>query len=248
MTVKKLLALSFLALFNSSAGAADCTADPLILQPNQWRQIALPCQPPVRTADTVKAIFGDDILSDTPEEYGTTWVIYAYKKIDGKYDYEKLDLESGFLEQGHGYWIIQTTAAAVEIDMPASSTATPTRELESPPHTKWFETELGTLAGGVGWNMLGNPYNHVYPIKQGIRVKTNDKGPTTCLGFPQVGCSLEDASKEGIFHDKLFRYNAQSKTYDILGVNDQFEVWDGFWAATLKRADTTEPKLRLVKQ
>jgi hypothetical protein len=161
MTAKKLLTLSFLALFNNSAGAADCTADPLVLQPNQWRQISLPCQPPQRTEDTVKAIFGDDILPDNLGEYGTKWVIYEYKEIDGKYDYEKLDLESGFLVQGKGYWIIQTTAAAVEIDMPASSTATPTRKLESPPYTEWFEIPLGTISGKVGWNMLGNPYNSV---------------------------------------------------------------------------------------
>jgi len=64
------------------------------LTANQWKQIALPCDP--GTSDTVNDLFGDD-LSGT---YGTHWGAFRWNGLS----YDELALGT-ILNVGEGYWI-----------------------------------------------------------------------------------------------------------------------------------------------
>lgn len=76
----------------------------------EWRQISLPRKPPAN-ANTVEAIFGDDISG----LYGTDWVVFFFDPEAGYFINPGLN---GLLKQGVGYWIYQQSGRDVLLDLP----------------------------------------------------------------------------------------------------------------------------------
>lgn len=202
----------------------------------------MPCDPVFR-ADSVADVFGGHF---DPNTYGTKWIAYSW---DGE-KYKEMPENGGrseddILKPGVGYWIIQVTGNSVVLDMPEGATATENKQCsEKAPDNKCFITGiLKTKSGGVGWNMLGNPYNVDFPVKK-LRISLGRAGggivpPNT----PQfVGFTLKDAETKKLFHGEIFRYNG--KTYDILDDKGTLSPWEAFWGATLDQADAKDLVLK----
>ncbi|MCK5831239.1 MAG: PD40 domain-containing protein [Methylococcales bacterium] len=56
------------------------------------------------------------------------------------------------------------------------------------------------------------------------------------------GCTLNEAEGLGIFHNKGWRYNPATSSYDLIA-NDKVNAWSGFWGAVLENASGLQPKL-----
>ncbi len=86
----------------------------LSLTANQWYMIALPCEV---TANTVEAVFGDDLPVAT---YGTDWRVYRRDATTDQY--VQLSL-TDTLQGGLGYWIKTKAAGGGTIDVGGDTNA-----------------------------------------------------------------------------------------------------------------------------
>ncbi len=252
MKAKSLFTILLIYVIGNHAWAAGCDAHEVTLKKGQWKQISLPCAPG-RRADTVADIFGK---SFDGAAYGTDWLVFSwdgskYIKMSEKGDSGVA--EGDFLEQGKGYWIIQAKSDSLELRMPSSASPTPT-DYQDFTGKVGFKHALSTSAA-VTWNFLGNPFINGIQLKVspgdfgvGDNPVVQTKTGTPCAkSGPTEGCGLVGANKKEIFHDVLYRYNAETEDYDKLGDGGQLRPWDGFWSATLKQAPSTDPNFILMK-
>jgi hypothetical protein len=195
-----------------------CAAQPYYLPPNQWVQISLPCAP-MNGSDSAKDIFGDDIVGN----YGSDWVVFRYDSDDHSYR----DVgETGLLNQGEFYWVINMQAEA-RIDMPASSLASPPK----------LDVPLPTHSGSPTW------FSYGFPFAQNLswdshRITTHNGDCAT-----GDGCSPAQAGAKKIVNDHAYRWNG--KAYDKVGGNEKLEAWAGYWVATLPAGHGLNPILHV---
>jgi len=184
----------------------------------QWRIISLPAQPPI-DANTVEAIFGDELSANT---YDNKWVLFSYEP-DG---YKRLEKGSP-LEQGKGYWIIQITGNAVTLNMPSNSIET----------SSAFEFGLEPTQGAKNhqWNLAGNPFSKSKALSD-FSIETNSGACS------DAACSLDNANNEKIVHGNVWRYE---DGYQKINGNTQLNAWEGFWCAALEQSSGLN-KLSLV--
>jgi photosystem II stability/assembly factor-like uncharacterized protein len=210
----------------------DIISSKLKIPPNQWHQISLPCAPPT-TAQTVKAIFADDISGSYGKE--GDWVVFSYDRSKNEYNTLKLD---STLAQGVGYWIIYSKGSAT-IDMPdGSSQTTPVEACKSAANKKCFRIPLVTKAGNVQWNMSGQPFLSSIPLTD-LRIVT--KKDSVCAN----GCTLNEAKSNRITENRLWSYNGSSKNYEVIQGNTPLNTWKGAWVAALGGGEGLEPTLEI---
>jgi hypothetical protein len=178
------------------------------LPKNQWRIISLPANPP-ETANTVDKVFGDDISGD----YGADWALFEYDT--GNNQYKQLT-ESDVVKQGKGYWIIQSKKNNATLRMPAGST-----------NLSNLSINLASSSNHEAqWNLVGFPYS-----KPKVLGDFKVKGSDICTNL----CDLNESQQEQLVHNKVWTYNGSS--YDKKGVEDNLNVWEGFWIPTLSKAN-----------
>ncbi|MCK5831649.1 MAG: hypothetical protein KAH20_15245 [Methylococcales bacterium] len=206
---------------------------------NSWRMVSLPCQPP-QNANTLAAVFGDDIVGT----YGDEWRVFTYNSQLNPARYEEVALGQ-VLEQGKGYWII-TTTGNVTLDMPAGSTSTTHRVLSSAcvSAVGCFETPLETEAGTNTWNMVGNPHLSFIEMNN-IRIRTDSAtAPNNCADAN--GCTLVEAQADGIVDNKIWGFpDPVTGGYRVFDSGDTLNPWGGYWIATIINADSRNPRLLL---
>ncbi len=210
--------------------ACNISASTLSIPSNKWRQLSLPCAPPT-TAQTVQAIFGDDLLGT----YRKDWTVYAYDSVNNSY--AEMGLEST-LAQGVGYWVFHTNNAGVaSLDMPTGSTqTTPVESCKSVNGKKCFRIPLITQAGSVQWNMSGYPFLRSIPLSD-LRVVT--KKGSVCAS----GCTLDGAKSNNIVENRLWSYSGEK--YEVIQGNTPLNAWKGAWVAVLEGGDGLEPTLEI---
>jgi len=213
------------------------------LTPDQWTMISLPCIPP-SNKNTVQDIFGDDGLG----EYDTHWVVYSYDNGSNPSAYKKEGL-SAVLGQGKGYWILTTTKNAT-VDMPEGSLDTPnlvsSNSQACMSRKGCFEIPIATKGSKLEWNLLGNPYLFPDTKLSEVRIVTDvATAPNNCADAN--GCTLDEAKLDGIFHNKLWSWTYSGKPatgkYLMLSPANSMKPWMGAWAASLKNATGTNPRL-----
>jgi len=207
---------------------APITDSPItyLLPHNEWHQIGLPYDPGVN--NTVENILGDDGLGT----YGIDWVIFSYNASSNSY--VQLALTDS-LNQGVGYWIIQTTGSDKTLDMPVAST--PVTDVAGCLTNKCFDISLGTQAGSEQWNMIG------YPFAKKASFNTTRVGTRTPLC--SSGCAIDAAESNDIFHNQLWHYDGSG--YNIVDAGDNLEPWKAYWAVTLNNANDNVPSLLIPK-
>ena len=200
----------------------DTATSVLNQESGKWQQISLPCTPPV-TAQTVQAVFGDDLNG----AYGTDWAVYSYDSANNTYK----DLgPNGVLTQGVGYWVIHHNGTNAVLDFPEGSTKTMVTPANQCVGDKdCYRISLATKSGQVQWNMLGYPFMNDITLDR-LRVVTNG-GPCA------EGCSLAQAKVE----NRLWHY--RDGAYQVIEGRGLLHSWDGFWIAVL--AGGNGAKLRL---
>ena len=220
MTSIKYLVTCLLLIASSSVFAAPPTFS---LPYNQWRMISLPASPP-SSANTIKAILGDNMAADGV--YGKNWIVYGYDSASNGYG-DALSLDDT-LKKGKGYWIIQNfNRGTVTLDMPVNSTET-------------LGTESIPLAASKdGSNQLtlaGNPFATLLALGD-LRLTT------TAPSCSDGRCNLDKAEQKNLIHNKVWTYNGNR--YKEKGTNNQLDAWSGFWTVSL--ADSQNHSLSLQK-
>jgi hypothetical protein len=221
-TVNQYNTVGLYGLFDAGCSAAD-----LAIEPNQWRMIALPCEPPVGQT-TVSSVFGDDF----PGIYGDSWVMYQYLPSGYQLLRSNSDLQSGV-----GYWLTHTERDTVMLDMPQNSSA-PTRvNIDGCETTNGcFPIELNTAAASNVWTLAGNPYDRDIEI-DGVRVET--ESASTCE--PPALCDLNRAHAESLVQSTVFEFDGTA--YLSKKGGDSLTTWSAAWWATISGANTTSPRL-----
>jgi hypothetical protein len=176
----------------------------------QWRIISLPKTPP-SPANTVKAIFGDDM--GEKGDYGTNLVVYGFNTNTNTYG-EPLALTDK-MKVGRGYWLIQKIeeGRSVTLKMPEGSTETPATQ--SIPLS-------ASNNGSVQWNLAGNPFSSNLNLGD-LKVATNAPNCDQC--------NLDEASDNDLLRNQVWTYDGQG--YIKKSRTDSIEPWSGFWAAAL---------------
>ena len=211
------------------------TLPKITLLPNKWQQIGIPASPPAG-ANTVAAIFGDDITG----VYGTDWVLYSYDAANNRYVNPGIN---GVIKVGIAYWIIQLTEANIVVDLPVGSKLPPLVTSPQCTSTKGcFEITLNTKLNSEQWLMLGHPFTE-NTIWNSLRVTTSSG---SCADGN--GCTLNEAKNLKIFHNQAWHYNPTSNSYNLLTNNSLLKNWDGLWATTLTKAHGLNPKLLIPKR
>jgi beta-glucanase (GH16 family) len=188
------------------------------LPSGQWRLISLPANPGVN--NTVNDIFGDDISPNI--EYKKDWVVYSYDPTEDRYAAKEL---YDSLEPGYGYWIIQNSGKLVQLDMPANSTSAAMIIPLTPPDQGEAQQ----------WNLAGYPST--------VSAKLNDFKVKTSTGeCADGGCNLDEAERQKILHNKLWRFSKDgANQYEEVSNGDNLSPWDGFWCVTLENASQVSP-------
>jgi subtilisin-like proprotein convertase family protein len=201
-----------------------CT--PYQLENNKWYQISLPAE---GNNATVTDIFADDLPSS---EYNEKWALYSY---DGN-AYSKLEL-ADFIEQGKGYWIIQITGSAVDIDLPVNVLETSAQQSSQCTSTSGcYEVILQAEANNGQWSMIGYPFDNSLNSTEDIRVVTNSGvcGDTD-------GCTLDEAFTAKVFLNNLWSYNGEA--YVDLLTTSNISSWTGMWGRTLENSNGLEVRI-----
>jgi hypothetical protein len=206
----------------------DTAATVLSLPSGVWKQITLPCSPPVGQR-SVQAVFADDLHG----VYGTDWAVYAYDAAKNSY----LDMDlNGVLKQGIGYWIIHHNGSVATLDLPTGSSQTALTHTTQCASTRGcYSIPLTAHKNEVQWNMLGYPFPNSVTLDQ-LRVVTNS-------GACANGCSLDQSKSEHIVENKLWSY--QNPAYQVLEGNVPLISWTGFWIAVLKGGEGLDPVLEI---
>ncbi len=213
-------------LHNNPRQGNLCT--PYQLDNNQWHQISIPAD---GNNTTVADIFADDFLN---AEYNEKWVLYSY---DGN-AYSKLEL-SNFVEQGKGYWIIQITGSAVDIDLPVNVLETSVQQSSQCASTfGCYEVILQAVANNGQWSMIGYPFENSLnsTSTEDIRIVTNSGD---CGGTD--GCTLEEAFTAKVFLNNLWSYNGEAYV-DLLATSN-IASWTGMWGRTLENSNGLEVRI-----
>ena len=207
MTLYKYLWVYILFIFTSISSAAE-----YVLPNNQWRMISLPGSP--GSASTVKEIFGDDMVN---AEYGTdgAWILFSYNAVINSY--QVVEYETA-LEQGRGYWVIQTTGIDVTLDMPENNSV-----------TNSFTINLTVPQDGQThrWNLVGNPFSIAQTLAD-FSVKTDQN-----ICSNQV-CSLYKADENRIVQNVFWHYTGRE--YKKIESETELNAWEGFWCVTLEKS------------
>ena len=238
MNFKYIFTVFFISSLSSYGWAGECAAPSVKLKDNKWKQISLPCNP--RGNKAIEKIFGGAIKEALGRDgvLGTDWAVWQY---DNGYT----ELKSGDpMKQGTGYWVIQASGKDVDVSMPPKSTSTIVSG--GIPNVSFNAIELNTTPGTHTWNMMGNPF--VVPVSD---VTVTYEGIKECAGGININatCSLADSDGFGIVLKKLYRYNGDSQSYDAIekGSFAQLKSWNGFWVATLNKADGKYPGLLMSR-
>jgi len=206
-----------------------------ILPDDSWRIISLPANPPAE-ANTVEAIFGDDIVG----AYNTEWAVFAFDEESN--DYINPGLQ-GVLVPGEGYWIIQKTGEPVTLDMPVGSTRTTTIAASTCSQIGGCFTHSLIAKTTEQWNMLGNPF-YASPSVDKLRIST-----TVGACADSDACSFAEATAGGeesaLMQDQFFVYTGTG--YSDVGPGDSFDAWDGYFNRVSPNAAGSNPILRIPR-
>jgi hypothetical protein len=207
------------------------------LPANTWRMISLDCVPD--GTGTVQELFGPEISAAYPAE----WSMFRYRASETRYELLAL---SDALELDTGYWIIQKTPSTVTLDIPRSSTRSPTPKASSDDDCNSAlgcrAIDLVTRPGVITWQMLGNPFNTDMLFDD---VRVSAAAGSSC--GQSAGCTAVDADTGDIFAGTVFSWDGSAYQTINAGAGDVIPRNAGFWARTLPGADGIQPRLQMPK-
>lgn len=199
--------------------------DPLsfTLQTHRWEQFSLPCD--AGNNNSVAQLLGDDGLGN----YGTNWIMWAYDTAANAYS--EVNEQTG-LEQGVGYWIIQTNGISKQIELPASCSATP-RQSACPAADGCFAVPLVNQSQTIRYQMIGYPFADNGAVDDSyIVTDTQD-----CAS----GCAIGTEAANNYLRPNLFHYNGSD--FDIAEPGGEFTIWSAYWAQVMPAASAAGARL-----
>lgn len=190
------------------------------LPADQWRLIALPCEPDV--TDTVASLFGDDL---NMADYGSRWVMYTRNEAADQYAI----LGSGDpVTQGEGIFLFSLDAGLLDTSGTATSLV---NSVDCPsPDGNCFEIPLVKPADDLSerYNMLGHPLP--YPVNwANFRLRVD--------GDPDSPLTPSEAQAKGFMMKETYKYSGSAYVPfdDVTPGYDHGALgsFDGFWVGML---------------
>jgi len=210
-----LLLLLTLTALVSKAYAADTPS--FRLQNNSWEQLVVPGN---SSTLTIRDMFADDLPA---AGYGSDWALFIYDAPSGAYVDPGID---GNLNQGVGFWIIQTTGSVVALDLPDSLGLATTIDSAACDVDSCSEVPVYAQANQSVYNMVGSALVTLASIEQ---TKLRTAGEALLCGS---GCSLNDATGYQYIGNALWHYDSSAGEYVDLVEVGQIGPWQGVWLQT----------------
>lgn len=197
---------------------------------NSWEQFGLPAS----AADqSVTAIFDGQFPLAS---YTENWIIYRYSPLENRYRPVSLDEQ---LQQGIGYWMLQSTGSDRTVHMPSHAVATPTGNSGGClADEDCFEIPISGVQTPT-WNLLSYP--HSSPGVFGDTRLIMPQGPCA------AGCSVSQANELSLIDARLWRYRSDQNQYEVITVADTWQPWSGFWIAAFAAVGQQDSALLAVK-
>ncbi len=177
------------ALTQNACGA------PITLTPNQWRMVAIPCNP--GADNTIVDVFGTSL-----GVYGTTWI--AWKRTydaSGNDAYVKL-ASTDTVSTGEALWLYSTVAGPLQVgSATATSTVAPFPVTTPPPTTN-----------SKRFFLFANPYNEIFRARD-LRFTATYTG-----GGGITNASTRQAVRQNILERRMHFWNGN--TYFSRGVRN----------------------------
>lgn len=201
----------------------------LLLTANQWHQITVPGD---MGAHRVSEIFEPSLLGTQGED----WAMWVYEAATGNY---RAPSQDEYLPTGTGFWFIhlQPSSITVRLPQPGNQANTSTSAFCTSA-VGCFETPLIPHTENTRWKLLGYPLSSESNIGD-WRVSKSQEACAT-------GCTINDASANGVIHHQLWLYSPQEEAYSRLTSNDQIQPGDSPWLAILP-SDFSDMKVLFPK-
>ena len=171
---------------NTCAGA-------VVLEPNEWTQISLPCWR--ESPYTLESLVDSVDLG----EFAVDWAMYRFDESVGSYFKVTPDEE---LSSGVAYWILQTGDEPRMLDLPDGVEPLRASSEVSCPHNaglQCYELSVGGDTDASSWSMIGSPLDRVGFVDQ-WSVRADGE---VCNSY----CSYAQAIEHGLLGSSLFHYS-----------------------------------------
>lgn len=199
------------------ASTAIAAAPSYTLETGQWHQLVIPGE---SSTASIESLFADDLPAD---QYNSSWYIYRWDDIAGEYINPGL---SGSIPTGQGFWMIQTTGTAVELDIPPLADAPLTTAPACPSSGGCSQVQITANTRNSSFVMIGSALSVAQSIDS-IRLVT-DASEANCTN----GCSHSVASELGLVQYPVWRYNPDSGSYENLAGSGSLGPWESAWFQT----------------
>ena len=199
-------------------------AQQLRLEPDTWQLLSIPGQ----QNQSINELFADHFDGQVA---GTVWSIsvfntqsQSYKTLDG----------SEQLQPGQGFWMVQISDAVVTVPLPASTQPPLEISAACPSIQGCLRVPLPT-GSGTRWSLIGNPFD--------VPLAFNDLRLQTDSGSCRNGCTVSEASQQGLSGGDFFGYNSAAGTYRRVSDGGSLPPGQGYWFPTVLSAGTGSASL-----
>ena len=192
---------------------------------NQWKQIALACDP--GGGATVASVFGDDFTGT----YGTNWIVYRYDA--SAQSYVQL-ATTDTVSVGQGYWI-KTNMPVVAPGVDTAGTVNAVTDVALV--TSTADPPAGCASSAGRCNMVGTP--HAYDVCW-ADVQVVDGANVLSLAEADPGgvCQAANADANGCVMSRIAHKwtGASYAPFDgqTPGMEGTTVPWDGFWVSAVR--------------
>jgi len=204
------------------------------LPANQWRLIAMPCDPD--TSNSLLEIFGDDLV---PADYGIRWAIYSRDELADQYQF--VPNVASVLNQGEAYFLYSEDATLLDI---AGIATTLTNRPDCPsPDNNCFVIPLKKPVDNVSTlsNALGHPLP--YPVDWAdFRIAAADGSGSPMTPSEALANNYLSKVANKYTGSAYVPYDDVTPGYD----EGALGAWDGFWVETLGDSLNTGELVLLV--
>jgi len=183
------------------------------LESGTWEQMSIPGD---SSGLSIQSLFADDLPAD---QYNNTWAIYLWDASSQRYTNPGL---TGSIPTGHGFWMLQTTGSAVELDVPDIGSAATRMSAACASANGCSEIPISSAVTDQ-WNMVGSalPLNHGV---EDIRLVSDAAG-----GRCADGCTHEVAAEFGLVGQAIWRYDSAVGSYRNLSEGGSLNAWQSAW-------------------
>ena len=199
----------------------------LAVPSNQWTLVGLPSN---AEQSTVADVFGSVLELD---DLARTWIMFEYDPANSDSGYRTME-PSDIMNAGTGYWFIQISGSAVELQVPASGNP----QIANAQGGECIDGNACLVAdfpqpvrAAESWSVLANPYPTAQSVSSVfIGLVSGSEITTTSL----------DQQQPEIFHTAglfVYRYSGDPPSYQLIDSTGTLQPWEAGWLGVVPNAN-----------